>query len=355
MMKSLQLIARKSVIRLVVVALGFLCILLYWLSAPAAHDPHWWKEAGLPANRTLYHKENHHFSDNIMEEGIFSQGVANDLRSARAFQATYEQPHEHRSISLKSSVDYIADYDVSMIHPRSKYPRHFSALDYKDPPAPTFWLSDYPRIGYVPDFLTDNETKTIMRMVGTQFVPVPDSGEVAEIGSLTEPIYQRLTDRIKAYFGSHFLKQEFSVLKLTVGEAVNLHTEFPPSTRQEFSITAYFWLQESITGGEIAFPLAQHVKLNNKDLPWLARSMIYGKKLPFVKSHANDFSPPPVPRPAFNTELCTDQGLRFLPHSRGLLFVYNVDEEEHRVEESIHGVCQPHQGDLWMARLRLHH
>ena len=334
---------RKGLWTLLVIALLCAVIIVYFVVVPSSHDPLWWQHAGITEVKP-------HHIQNGKSFGLKRAVQQFQEQKKEGIQAREQQVQEHLSeppvvkLDPKNGSEYFADYDVSKLTfdpdpPLSKsHPKYlFHYIDTNKSKYPMKWLSNHPRVGWVPNFMTDAECDAIIKeasktMQRSQVVPYKDSKDQSTVNDVrtssqtwlptthpvTKDIVQRIFDLTGFPDGSSEMLQ---VLRYDFGQKYDAHLDyFDPKLYGKQStnraITVFLYLSTVEEGGYTQFPRA-----DGKPPTWDFKSCVAGLKV----------------RPVKGT----------------IAFFYDMKPNGEYDPYSLHGGCKPVKGTKWGGTLWL--
>jgi len=249
--------------------------------------------------------------------------------------------------AVKNGVDFFADYDVGTVKigppPPLEPPRFkeylFHYMDTRTSKYPFVWLSEKPRVAFVPEFITDEEADDIVRaaeakMQRSQVALGLDANkgasnvddvrtssgawlDVSDGNGTAGRIAARALDLIG--FPAHS-SEMLQVLRYKHGQKYDAHLDYFDPRRyghqtSNRAVTIYFYLSDVEEGGETSFPMAN----GRTDSPT-------------------------------NFADCS-RGLRVRPKKRAVAVFYDMDPLGRFDPSSLHGGCPVTQGVKWGAPL----
>lgn len=344
---------RRTPTRLLAAAALFAVILTYVLMFPSRTEPDWWKHVGLK-NET----KSHHRPFGVKSLGIgvgivkpsdaqlsghaVSSGGGDGVVPAMKASGRSKDPRQLLA-SLVKGVDYFADYDVEKVTIPADTPlkpgakRYFSYMSQNESKYSFVWMSNAPRIAFVPEFLTDEEcdymrnkaSKSLQRSQVAVYANDKNGSPINDVRtssqtwlSLEDPVVKRVSERIFDLTGFPTGSSEMmQILRYEETQKYNAHNDYfdprlygPQSSNR--AVTVFLYLDETELGGETQFPNAD------------------GKSL------TSDYTS------------CT-RGLRVHPKKRAITVFYDMKPDGQLDPWSLHGGCPVKKGVKWGGTLWL--
>lgn len=251
------------------------------------------------------------------------------------------------SFELINGTHFISDYDVNAViePPMSQYtakPGSTLSFQYPDHATSKYkfrTLSLYPRIVYLPDFLTDEECDTVIALANKTMTRSKvtagkthdtriDQNGVSDVRTSTqtwlntnEAPAKPIVDRLVEFTGMRDFEQ-LQILHYGYGEQYIAHTDYFPTRMfgpmaSNRVITCFLYFSTVEEGGETQFPRA-----DGKPMNWDFRSCKYG--------------------------------LRVKPIKRAVACFYDMLPDGRFDAHSLHGGCPPRVGEKWGGTLWFH-
>jgi prolyl 4-hydroxylase len=316
-------------------------ILLYVLVVPAAHDPLWWRHVGIPEKKDFVWKGPIPTTRNptiVINKGGNGGVVLPTDPPAQ------EAVHSPVKLNPQNGTEYFADYDVSkvVIDPEppltQQHPKYlFHYVDPKTSKWPLMYLSNKPKVVWVPNFMTPEECDAIIAeasktMQRSQVVPYKGNGDqntvsdvrtssqtwLATTSGVAAPIVKRIFELTGFPEGSSEMLQ---VLRYEKGEKYDAHLDYfdpqlygPQSSNR--AVTVFLYLSTVEEGGYTQFPRAD------------------GKP------------------PDYDFKSCI-RGLKVRPIKGTIAFFYDMKPNGEYDDTSLHGGCKPVVGTKWGGTLWL--
>ena len=186
-------------------------------------------------------------------------------------------PH---GIVLRRGVDYLSDYNISNVIldpvPREteNSPHYFEYIDPHTADPPFVWLSNMPRVAYIPNFISDEECTELIdthkSYISRSLVTATHGGNVLDSVRTSAQTWGRgpaasaVVDRVRAYCGwnrSYHSYETLQILKYEKSQKYNSHNDFLDPERYgeqttNRAITVMLYFNDVEAGGETIFPEA---------------------------------------------------------------------------------------------------
>ena len=246
------------------------------------------------------------------------------------------------SLDFVNGTDYFADFDVNVGDPKPPPGSKGCTFDYVDVTSPNStwvgqWLSHYPHVAFVPEFLTDAECDALVaeakpKMFRSQVAPYKNSN--------ANPVNDVRTS------SQTWLNPGYGVAKKVIDRVMHLMRQFPHNAHEELQILRYQLGQKYDAHNDYFDPALYGPQANNR----AATAYLY---LSDVAAGGETHFPRAGGRPPPMEYRSCDTGLSVRPKKRALAIFYDMDCQGRLDPTSLHGGCPVKEGVKWAGTLWL--